>query len=489
MPDVHVDRSRRKPDVPVRNRGVAPRDAAGLNGKVDETPLRHNRTFRSSPRKPMLPNRPAPRAPALFLLVALSACTAPGNGAEAPGGEAGAPPTSGPAEASAPTGNLQGVRPGIDVLLSDSLHLVTGRRVGLVTNHTGIDAEGRASIDRLAEHPQVDLVALFSPEHGIRGSAEAGVLIDDDMDPSTGLPIHSLYGGTLRPTPQMLEGLDVLLFDIQDIGTRYYTYVYTMAYAMEAAGEHGIPFVVLDRPNPVGGIHVQGNVLDPAYASFVGLFPLPMRHGMTPGELARLYRAEFGIEAELHLVPLEGWRREMLFPDTGLPWRAPSPNMPDVESALHYPGTCLFEGTNLSVGRGTDRPFQWVGAPWLDGDALASALTALEIPGVAFHPVRFTPRDPGDGKYDGVELGGVRLEVTDPDLYDPARAGVALLVESRRLAGDRWEWRSDHFDRLAGTQRLRIGVEDGAGMEEIIQGWAEELAEFERIRRSALVYP
>jgi uncharacterized protein YbbC (DUF1343 family) len=375
------------------------------------------------------------------------------------------------------------------VLLTDSIHLVEGRRVGLVTNHTGIDASGVSSIDRLFSHPGMDLVALFAPEHGIRGTAEAGAQISGEVDAVTGLPVHSLYGDTLRPTPESLEDIDVLLFDIQDIGARYYTYVSTMAMAMEAAGEAGIPFVVLDRPNPIGGALVQGNVLDPAYSSFVGLYPIPMRHGMTPGELARLFNRSFDVVVDLRVVPADGWSRDMMFPDTGLPWRAPSPNMPDVTSALHYPGTCLFEGTNLSVGRGTGFPFQWVGAPWLDGEALAAALSALDLPGVVFQPARFTPARPGDGKFDGVEVGGVRFEVTDANAYDPTRTAVAALVEARRLSGDAWEWNETHFDRLAGTQELRLGVEEGASLDEILAVWPAQLEDFLAIRQEMLIYP
>jgi len=419
--------------------------------------------------------------PPLFMVLLLAACTAPGNGAEPAATGLDTSPV--PAAAAA-----QLVRPGIEVLLADSLHLVRGLRVGLVTNHTGIDSEGILTIDRLDEHPEIDLVALYSPEHGIRGTEEAGIRVADEIDPDTGLPIHSLYGSTLKPTQAMLEGVDILLFDIQDIGTRYYTYVYTMALAMEAAGEAGIPFLVLDRPNPIGGLLVQGNVLEPDLASFVGMYPIPMRHGMTPGELARLFRDEFAIPADLLVVPAEGWRREMLFPDTGLPWRAPSPNMPDVESALHYPGTCLFEGTELSVGRGTDRAFQWIGAPWLDGEELARAMVALGLPGVDFHPVRFTPVNPGDSKFDGVEVRGVRLAVTDPERYDPARTGVALVVEARRLSGDHWRWRAEHFDRLAGTQQLRTGVERGESLQDLTGIWQDQLDGFGQLRMSHLLY-
>ena len=378
-------------------------------------------------------------------------------------------------------------RPGIEVLLADSIHLVEGLRAGLVTNHTGIDGQGVSSIDLLHEDARLELVALYSPEHGIRGEAEAGELVDSGVDPRTGLPIHSLYGSTRKPTPEMLEGVEVLLFDIQDIGARYYTYVYTMALAMEAAGEAGIPFVVLDRPNPIGGVDVQGNVLDPAFASFVGMYPIPMRHGMTPGELAHLFRGEYGVEADLRVAPLSGWSRSDWFPDTGLPWVAPSPNMPSVESAHHYPGTCLFEGTNLSVGRGTPIAFQQIGAPWLDGEALAETLNRYGITGVRFDAVRFVPENPGDGKHGGVEVGGVRL-VAIGSGYDPTAAAVAALIEARALAGDRWAWREAAIDRLAGTDRLRSAIDGGASLAEVLAGWQPDLDRFVRVREPYLLY-
>ncbi|MBT8397043.1 MAG: DUF1343 domain-containing protein [Gemmatimonadetes bacterium] len=379
------------------------------------------------------------------------------------------------------------VRPGAEVLLSDSVHLVEGLRVGLITNHTGIDRRGNQSIDRINDAPEVELAALFSPEHGIRGTAEGGIQIDSQEDAETGLPIYSLYGDTRKPTPEMLTGVDALLFDIQDVGARYYTYVSTMALAMEAAGEAGIPFVVLDRPNPIGGLAVQGSLLDPAFSTFVGLFPVPMRHGMTPGELARMYVGEFGIEVELRVVPAEGWRREMTFPETGLPWIPPSPNMPSVESALHYPGTCLFEGTNISVGRGTSYAFQVVGAPWLDGDSLARALDGYQLEDVTVEAFTFVPEAPGDGKFGGVEVAGVRLTAVGPD-YDPTLAALVLLRESRRMSGDRWEWRQSHFDRLAGSDQLRKGIEDGAPLESLRAGWDTALEGFIRLREPYLIY-
>jgi len=390
--------------------------------------------------------------------------------------------------ATAAAADVAAARPGIDVLFTDSLHLVAGRRVGLITNHTGIDAQGRSSIDRLADHPDVELVALFAPEHGIRGEERAGAAIDDGVDDRTGVPVLSLYGETRTPTPEMLEGIDVLLFDMQDIGARYYTYVSTMALAMEATGAAGIPFVVLDRPNPIRGDVVQGNVLEPEFSTFVGMYPVPMRHGMTPGELARLYVGEFGVEALLSVVPVEGWTRDTTFPETGLPWVAPSPNIPDYESALAYPGTCLFEGTPISVGRGTERAFQWIGAPWLDGPALATALEGYGFDGVRFEASSFTPSAPGDGKFDGEEVHGVRL-IAEAGDYDAPRVAVAMLIEARRMSGDAWSWRESHFDRLSGTDALRLGLEAGDDVEALTADWSTQTEAFRSMRRPYLIYP
>lgn len=415
-----------------------------------------------------------------LLMLATTACSA---GADA--GQPGSAP-DGRAQAAPPT-QERNVRPGIEVLLSDSLALVRSRRVGLVTNHTGRDRSGTPSIDLLAAHPEVELIALYSPEHGIRGSAEAGVRIEDGIDERTGLPVHSLYGETRKPTDEMLEGVEVLLFDIQDVGARYYTYLSTMALAMEAAGERGIPFVVLDRPNPIGGDPVQGNILDPDYSSFVGLYSIPMRHGLTAGEFARMAVGEFGVRVDLSVAVADGWERTMPFEDTGIPWIAPSPNMPSVESALHYPGTCLFEGTPISVGRGTDRAFQQVGAPWLDGEELAARLTALEVPDARFVPVRFTPENPGDGKFEGGEVGGVRLE-SDGPAYDPTLAALALLVEIRAMSGERWDWRVGHFDRLAGTDALRNALDAGVSYQALADEWGEGLNDYLARREPYLLY-
>ena len=379
------------------------------------------------------------------------------------------------------------VRPGVEVLISDSLHLVSGKRVGLITNQTGIDRSGRSDIDILADHPEITLAALYAPEHGIRGEERAGAAIESGVDERTGVAIHSLYGDTRKPTSDMLKGVDVLVFDMQDVGARYYTYVSTMALAMEAAGEHNVPFLVLDRPNPIRGDVVQGNILNPSYKTFVGMYEVPIRHGMTPGELARMYVGAFGISVDLTVVPVEGWKRDMTFDDTNLPWVPPSPNMPNIASALAYPGTCLFEGTPISVGRGTDKAFQWIGAPWLDGPALAEALNEYEIDGVSFEPVKFTPRNAGDRKFEGVNVEGVRLIAQSTD-YDASRAGVAMLMETYRVSQENWEWYEAHFDRLAGTDALRLGLVSNASFEELVSGWDAGVSEFESDRAPYLLY-
>lgn len=380
------------------------------------------------------------------------------------------------------------VQPGIEVLAGDSSAVLEGLRVGLITNHTGMARDGRPSASLLLD-AGIEIVVLLAPEHGLRGSAGPGEDIADTDDPVSGLPIYSLYGERLAPDSAVLKDLDALVFDIQDIGARYYTYVSTMARAMEAAALADLLFVVADRPNPIGGQLVQGNVLDPAFASFVGLFPVPMRHGMTVGELALMLNEEFSIGARLKVIPASGWRRLEWATETGLPWIPTSPNMPTIESASHYPGTCLFEGTNLSVGRGTDRPFQQIGAPWLDADAVLSRLSDVELPGVHLASVEFTPHGAGDRKYEGVPVRGIRLGVTDRSLYDPTRTAVALLVEIRKVAGADWEWRPATFDRLAGTDRLRLAVDSQKDVDAIVSGWAEERDRFQRTRSRYLLYP
>jgi uncharacterized protein YbbC (DUF1343 family) len=387
------------------------------------------------------------------------------------------------------------VLPGIDVLLRQGPGPLAGVRVGLITNHTGISAtpgpagDTLSTIDLLHRHEGIQLVALFSPEHALTGRAEAGIHVESGRDARTGLPIHSLYGTTQKPTAEMLSGVDALVFDIQDIGARYYTYVWTMALALEVAAEHGKKFVVLDRPNPIGGVHVHGNVLDPAFRTFVGLHPVPMRHGLTPGELARLINGEFlGGRADLTVIPVAGWRRDIWFDQSGLPWIAPSPNMPSLESATHYAGTCLYEGTNLSVGRGTTHAFQQIGAPWLDHDALVRRLARYQLPGVRIDAVTFTSQNPGDSKYAGVAVRGVRFTATDRVAYDPVRAALAALIEIHALHRDSLTFRVAHFDRLAGTDRVRLDVLRGATLDEVTGSWPAQLAAFRARSQPYLLY-
>jgi uncharacterized protein YbbC (DUF1343 family) len=385
------------------------------------------------------------------------------------------------------------VRPGIEVLLTDSGHLVRGRRVGLVTNQAGIDRAGARGVDRLLA-AGISVVALFSPEHGFRGTAEPGAPVASTIDSATRLPIYSLYGGNTAPTDTMLAGVDVLLVDLQDAGARYYTYLWTTVEVMRAAQRHGVPVVVLDRPNPIGG-QVQGNVLDTTYRSTVGLVAVPMRHGMTLGELVRLARHDLGLTTALTVIPVRGWRRSMYFDETGLPFVPPSPNLRSLEALIHYPGLCLFEGTTLSVGRGTDRPFEQVGAPGLDTARVLAAVRAAPLPGVAFEGVSFTPRRPGDAKFDGVSVTGIRLRVVDRTVYDPTQAAVALLGAMADVSGIvLFPPDTRHFDRLVGDggltrEAFRVYGSPALGLRAaVLRGWNDEVRGFLKRRRPFLIY-
>jgi uncharacterized protein YbbC (DUF1343 family) len=389
---------------------------------------------------------------------------------------------------------------GAQHLVDSEFAALDGLRVGLVTNHTAVvdTADGGPGhlIDRLHAARNVTLAALFGPEHGLRGTAEAGAAVESGRDAATGVPIYSLYGSSKRPPPESLAGLDALVFDMQDVGARFYTYVSTMGYAMQAAAEAGLPFVVLDRPNPLGG-HVGGFVLEPEHTSFVGLYPIPVQHGLTAGELALTIRAEGwlpGLDAlDLRVVEMAGWDRSMLWPDTGLGWTPTSPNVPDFETALVYPGAALFEGTVVSEGRGTEAPFRLVGAPWLDGAALADTLDARELPGVRFEPARFTPRSiPGVAahpKFEGEAVEGVLVVVTDAGAVEPVALGVHLLhaaYQQRTHNVDFFD--ADWLAKLAGTRRLQRMLEVGARPEQIVAAWEDEVATFERARRPYLLY-
>jgi uncharacterized protein YbbC (DUF1343 family) len=379
------------------------------------------------------------------------------------------------------------VRFGVDALLENPAAL-QHQRVGLITNQTGRSADGRSTIDLLNARTDLNLRALFAPEHGLRGAEAPGEPIATGRDAMTGLPVYSLYGQTLKPTPAMLADLDTLVYDLQDVGARSYTYIWTMALAMQAAADQHLRFVVLDRPDPLGGALVQGNVLDPQFASFVGLYPAPMRYGLTAGELARYLNSEKNIHVDLTVVPLAGWTRTRYYDETGLPWTPPSPNMPDLESAIHYPGLCLFEGTNLSVGRGTARAFQQLGAPWLDNAELVRRLATYSLAGVRFDAVAFRPAHPGDGKFADQLVRGVRFITTDRTTYDPTHAALAALREMQRLHADRLTWNVANFDRHAGSARVREQIQAGAPLAEITLGWEAQLVAFKHQCAPYLLY-
>jgi len=387
------------------------------------------------------------------------------------------------------------VRPGIEVLLTDSIHVVAGKRVALLTNQTGVDRLGRRDIDLLRGTPGVRLVVILSPEHGLRGTEDRPGLPDAN-DSASGIPIYSLYGGTPLSGIAALDTVDVMLVDLQDVGARYYSYPPTAVLLMQEAARRGKAVVVLDRPNPIGGVAAQGNV--PAASRplerVVDFLGVPMRHGMTMGELARFANDVLGIHARLSVVPALGWRRAMFYDDTGLPWVRPSPNMPDLESALHYPGTCLFEGTNLSVGRGTTFAYQVIGAPWLDTGAVLPRLRgggrwAQEgLNGVDLSGVTFTPRGPTDGKYDGVEVRGIRLRVTDRRRYDPTRAAALVLTAIRAAQPDSLRFDAARFDRLAQGAEFRRAILADRTADAIWRAWDGPLAQFRRLRAKYLLY-
>ena len=366
-----------------------------------------------------------------------------------------------------------------------------------MANPTTVDRRLEHAADLLHRHPDVDLRRLFGPEHGLRGSAQDMVGVADDTDAATGLTAVSLYGTTLQslsPTPEQLAGLDVLLFDIQDVGARYYTYAATMALCMRAAGAGGIKVVVLDRPNPIGGTAVEGGGLDEGLENFCGLYPVPQRHGLTLGELAKLYNDTFGIGCELDVVPCEGWSRSAYFDECGLPWVMPSPNMPTPDTALVYPGMCLLEGTNLSEGRGTTRPFELFGAPFIGGDALAEELRRWDLPGVRFRPCVV---EPAFHKFRGERCGALQLHVTDRDAFEPYRTGLAVLVAVRRLWPESFAWRTEPYefrddvpaiDLLTGRPAVRQAIDGGAPLDEVARIAGVGTERYHSGRERALLY-
>ncbi|WP_404802158.1 exo-beta-N-acetylmuramidase NamZ family protein [Bacillus infantis] len=380
---------------------------------------------------------------------------------------------------------------GIEVLLDDQKELIEGKRVGLITNPTGVDQELNSIVDLLHNDPEVELTALYGPEHGVRGSAQAGEYVEFYTDEKTGLPVYSLYGATKKPTPEMLENVDVLLFDIQDVGTRFYTYIYTMAYAMEAAKENDIPFIVLDRPNPLGGTEVEGPVLETPYKSFVGNYEIPLRHGMTVGELAKLFNEEFEIGADLTVVKMKGWKRDMYYDETGLQFVMPSPNMPTLDTALVYPGAALIEGTNVSEGRGTTKPFELIGAPFINADNLAQQLNSLNLKGVSFRAASFTP---SISKHAGKLSHGIQIHITDRDEFEPVKTGLHIVKSIHDLYPEDFAFRAEDsrgisfFDQLIGNGWVRDAIDEGKSVEWIESQWKDELKDFNKVRKDYLMY-
>lgn len=383
------------------------------------------------------------------------------------------------------------VLPGISVLLEDSPHLLQGRRVGLVSHPAAILPDLTHSLDALLTHG-IHVSALFGPEHGFSGAAPDAEAVPHGVDPHSGLPVFSLYGASFDPPPEALSLVDILLFDMQDIGCRFYTFISTLHHLLHAVGTTGIPLIVCDRPNPLGGLAVEGPGVEAGYRSFIGIADIPIRHGLTIGELARLFNDHGGFNADLTVIPMRGWERGMWFDGTRLPWAPTSPGMPTTATAAVYPGTCLVEGTSLSEGRGTTLPFELVSAPWLDGFALAAELNARNLPGVGFRAASFTPVS---SKFAGQACGGVQVHVWQHETFQPVLTGVSLLSACLRqqpehvtFLPDSWEGTHPHFDLLAGSSALRLSLLAGVPADEIAAGWHSYETAFRALREPYLFY-
>ncbi len=384
-------------------------------------------------------------------------------------------------------GQAQGkVEPGIEVFLSNIPASLKGKRVGLITNASAVDRSKTPDIDLIAQNKNLKLVALYAAEHGIRGTAAAGAKIGNEVDEKTGVPVYSLYGGEDRgPTPEMLKDVDVLVYDLLEVGGRTWTYVSTMAVSMEAAKKKGIPFVVLDRPNPIGGEIVEGDLVDPKFKSFVGMYPIPARHGMTVGELAKMFNEKFGIGANLMVIKATNWKRSEWFDQTGLPWTNPSPNLRTLAALNDYPGSVYFEGTSVAEGRGTDRPFEQVGASWLDADRVARAMNAKHLPGIRFDAITMTV-DSTAGKFKGQTIPAIRYVITDRESYRPVSASLLLIEEIRKENPANFAWRSS-IDRLTGSDKARLAIEAGT-LNALLAKWDKAAAEFKRSSKPYLLY-
>jgi uncharacterized protein YbbC (DUF1343 family) len=403
------------------------------------------------------------------------------------------------------------VKLGVEVLFEKHLDLLRAKNVGLITNPTGLDSKLDSIIETFRAHPEVKLVALYGPEHGVRGNAQAGEYVPFYFDEQFQLPVFSLYGQSHKPPADMLtnideymrtfdtqhtgkkletnmmQSVDVMVFDLQDVGARIYTYIATMAYAMQACADSGIPFIVLDRPNPINGRAMEGPILEyPKYSSFIGLYPIPLRHGMTAGELAQLFNAKFLTKkCNLTVVPMENWTRDEWFDETSLPWVLPSPNLPTLESATVYPGQVLLEGTNLSEGRGTTKPFEFFGAPWIDGYVLAKKLNELNLPGVKFREVWFTPTF---SKFSGQNCGGCQMHITDRNAFQPIATTLTILSVVKSTYGDKLEFHASYFDKVIGNSNVREALERGEPVAQIVATFKPGLNDFAKLREPFLLY-
>ena len=375
------------------------------------------------------------------------------------------------------------VKTGLDILVHEQAHLLANQQVGLVSMPAAVLPDLTLSLDAL-QRAGIHVTALFGPEHGFGGMALDGAQVDNTIDPRAGLPVYSLYGAINEPTAEMLANVDVLVFDMQDVGVRFYTYLSTLFYVLRGAGKMNRPVFVLDRPNPITGTRTEGGPIVPGFESFVGIINIPIRHGMTLGELARYINVEYALNADLHVIEMHGWQRAMWFDETALPWVPTSPAMPHLSTATLYPGMCLLEGTNLSIGRGTALPFEICGAPWLDGYALAKALNGLQLPGVCFRETVFTP---AIANHAGSECRGVQVHVTDRDSLRPVEMALHLIAIARCFSGDAWMW-NPHFERLAGDGRLRPALEAGTSATEITASWTESISRFIHQREKYLLY-
>jgi uncharacterized protein YbbC (DUF1343 family) len=389
----------------------------------------------------------------------------------------------------------QPIQLGIERLLSDQAGRLRGARVGLVCNQASVDHDFQHAADLLHEHPDINLTALFGPQHGIRGDVQDNMIeTAHAKDRRTGLPIYSLYSETREPTEEMLDGVDVIVVDLQDVGTRIYTFMYTMANCMRAAKKLGKKVIVCDRPNPIGGTQVEGVVLDPAFASFVGQYPIATRHGMTMCELGKLFNEAFGIGCDFEAVTMDGWSRELWYDETDGPWVLPSPNMPTLDSASVFPGSVHLEGTQMSEGRGTTRPFELIGAPYIDADSYAEALTKLQLPGVSFRSCVFMPTFQ---KHAGKACGGVQIHVLDRAAFKPALTGIAMVKTAFDMYRDDFKWKDppyeyeydrNPFDLIAGTSKVREAIERGDSLASIAESWVAPLADFKELRERFLLY-